>query len=105
MSDLLAESLDYPGTYIRLAELMVRDLADLCLIDVAEPDGRIVRLAAVHADPSKQPVADRLLNEYPPVAGGTHPVARVIATGVPAFAPEMDPEFLQSTTRDEEHLP
>ena len=104
VSDLLAESLDYPGTYIRLAELMVRDLADLCLIDVAEPNGRIVRLAAVHADPSKQPVADRLLNEYPPVAGGTHPVARVIATGVPAFAPEMDPEFLRSTTRDEEHL-
>ncbi len=103
-SELLALSLDYPATFPKLAELVVGDFADICLIDVIEPDGSIERAAAAHRDRAKQPLVDRLRTDYPPDPAGEHPVARVSRTGVPEFRPVMSKEFLRATTRDDEHF-
>ena len=102
--ELLSESLEYPAVFQRLAGVVVEELADLCLIDVLEPSGTLQRVAAAHADPAKQPLADRLLRDYAPRTEGMHPVSRVIRTGVPEFAAEMPEEFLRSTTNDDEHF-
>jgi serine phosphatase RsbU (regulator of sigma subunit) len=102
--ELLSESLDYPAVFQRLAGVVVEELADLCLVDVVEPSGGLERVAAAHADPAKQHLADRLLRDYAPRREGMHPVSRVIRTGVPEFATEMPEEFLRATTRDEEHF-
>ncbi len=49
---VLSSSLDYEQTLVDVAGLIVRDLADWCMIDVVEPDGQPKRLVAVSADPS-----------------------------------------------------
>jgi PAS domain S-box-containing protein len=102
-SELLAASLDYPGAFEKLARRIVVDFADLCLIDVSDSRGKISRVAAVHHDPLKQPIADRLRTQYAPVAGGAHPAASVVESAKSRFAPIMSDDFLRSTCRDEEH--
>lgn len=104
VSELLSQSLDYAETFSRLAELVVRDMTDLCLIDVITEEGSIERVAAVHADPALQPLADRLRRDYVPMATGPHPVARVIRSGKPEFSAVMPEDYLRSTTRDQEHF-
>jgi PAS domain S-box-containing protein len=103
-SELLAASLDYPGAFEKLARRVVVDFADLCLIDVTDLRENISRVAAVHHDPGRQPLVDRLGAEYPPVAGGAHPAASVVRSGESQFAPIMSDEFLRSTCRDDEHF-
>lgn len=100
---LLSDSLDYPESFHRLAEISVPFLADLCLIDVAEGDS-IQRMAAVHADPAKQQLVHALEARYPPDPSGDHPAVRVIRGGVSELRGEMSEEFLRATTRDSEHL-
>jgi serine phosphatase RsbU (regulator of sigma subunit) len=104
VSELLSESLDYPAVFERLAGLVVEELADLCLIDVLDGSDNLQRVAAVHADPAKQPLADRLRVRYAPRVDGEHPVSRVIRSGVPELSREMPHDFLRTTTRDAEHL-
>jgi PAS domain S-box-containing protein len=103
ISELLAVSFDYPHTFVRLAQRVVQDLADICLIDIVGEAGAIERVAAVHRDPHLQPLTDRLGAEYAPKASGPHPVAGVLATAAPLHASEMTDEFLRATCQDEEH--
>ena len=57
---MLSASLDYEDTLRRATRLLVPDLADWCLIDIAEEDGRVNQLAAAHADPEKEELLPRL---------------------------------------------
>ena len=59
-SDVLARATGYTETLERLAAVAVPTLGDLCLIDVLGDDGQVVRLAARHADPTRQSLADEL---------------------------------------------
>jgi PAS domain S-box-containing protein len=110
VSEFLAEatgtlmgSLDYRESLQRLARLAVPFLGDICLVDMADGPA-VVRMAAVHADPAKQPLVDRLAEEYPPDPFGSHPAVRAMVTGASAFAADMSDDFLRATTRDEDHL-
>src|SRR4029078_11372311 len=82
---------------------VVGGLPDLCLIAAQTDEGGIERVAAVHRDPTKQALADLLRTRYPPDPAGKHPVSRVISTGAAEWLPDMSPEFLRKTTRDDEH--
>ncbi len=101
-SELLATSLDYRATFVRLAQLAVQGLADLCLVDVVAENGSIQRLAAAHADPKWRSLAARLQKDYSPSSTGSDPVVRVIRSGKPEYSPQMTETFLRQTTRDEE---
>ena len=103
-SELLATITDYPAAFVQLAELIVESLADLCLIDLVEDPGGIVRVASVHRDPKLQHFADALRERYAPIRGGRHPVARVVQSGEAALGAEMPDDFLKEITRDAEHL-
>ncbi len=102
VSELLAVSVDYPATFVRLAELVVREIADLCLIDLVQESGTLERVAAVHANPSKQPLAASLRG-YAPRTGSSHPVARALATGE-AQVFSGSARTLRAITQGEEHL-
>jgi serine phosphatase RsbU (regulator of sigma subunit) len=102
VSTILAATLDYEKGFERLARAAVPVLGDLCLIDVFEA-GRIRRVAARHADPDKQALADELGRKYPPELAGRHPATDVILRGASHMTEEMTDEFLRETTRDEEH--
>jgi PAS domain S-box-containing protein len=103
-SELLATSLDYEATIVRLAQLAVQGLADLCLVDVVAENGSIQRLAAAHTDPKWRSLTARLQKEYPPSPTGSDPVVRVIRSGRPEYSPHMTEAFLRQTTRDQEHF-
>ena len=49
----LENTLDHQDTLTRIARLMVRDLADFCIVDVLEDGANPRRMKAVHRDPTK----------------------------------------------------
>jgi serine/threonine-protein kinase RsbW len=104
VSQLVANARDDAEVLDRLAQAAVPTLADLCLIDVLRGDGRLVRVAARHADPELQEVVDELRDHYAPDPAGDHPSAEVIRSGRIRWSPVMSAEFLDSTTLDDHHL-
>jgi serine phosphatase RsbU (regulator of sigma subunit) len=101
---VLSGSTDYADSLARLATIAVPELADLCLIDVREADGKISRMAAVHADPSKAGLVAELEASYPPARGSSHPSNDVLVTGSSSWSATMSDEYLRQTTRDERHF-
>ena len=72
---LLARSLDYETTLTRVTRLAV-GLADVCLVDIVQPDGSIHRLAGAHRDPEQQSLVDNVVKHS-----------------------QLDPEALEGVTR------
>ncbi len=84
----LASSLDYDATIQSLARVCVPALGDFAVVDVLEEDGRIRRVAAAHAEPAREEVAQEL-RAYPPNPDAEwHPAVRTIHTGRPVV---LDP--------------
>lgn len=102
-ADALARASGFSETLASLARAAVPTLGDLCLIDVLDEDGTIRRVAAVHADPSRRRLAERL-RAWPPDPTGNHPAARVMRERRSHWGTEMAPGFLAVTTRTSEHL-
>jgi signal transduction histidine kinase len=50
----LASSLDYKHAIATLAKLIVPNIADICVIDLAEPDGALRRAAVSHRDTERE---------------------------------------------------
>jgi PAS domain S-box-containing protein len=57
---VLASTLDYEETLDNVARLAVRDLADVCIIDVVDEDGRIRRRKVMSRDPGQGWLCDVL---------------------------------------------
>ena len=86
----------------RLAAVAVPALGDICLIDVVDSNGKLVRLAAKHADPRRQAMTDEL-GRHAPDMGGTHPGALALRTGRSQWSTDMTDDFMRSTTRGDRH--
>lgn len=102
-ADALARTSGFSDTLQALAEVAVPTLGDLCLIDVAVDSGGVARMAAVHADPSRRALADRL-RFWPPDPEGNHPSVVVMRERRSHWSTEMAEDFLAATTRNAEHL-
>ncbi|HKY51563.1 MAG TPA: ATP-binding protein [Candidatus Limnocylindria bacterium] len=103
-SERLGGSLEYSETLRTAAEVAVPDFADWCVVDVVDA-GRISRGAVAHADPAKQPLAQRLHETYPPdVASSRGPIGRAITTGREELNSDTSDEFLQRVARDADEL-
>ena len=85
----LAASLDYEETLRRATRLVVPDLADWCLLDIAEEDGRVHQLAAAHADPEKEDLLRQLgeLRSFGEEDPGS--TAQVLRTGRSVLLPGL----------------
>ncbi len=99
---LLAASLDYEQTVSQLAQLAVRDIADLCVVDVVDAGGELRRLNVTSRDRSKESVCEALMRlpvprEYSPF------FASVLQTGAPVLVPEVLPEAVASWAESEQH--
>jgi PAS domain S-box-containing protein len=102
-AQVLSEVFDYRDMVKRLAQVAVPVLADLCLIDIAEEDGQVRRMAAWHADPQKRSLTEELRTRYPPDPEGRHPMVEVMRSGRSQWSHHMTDEFLRETSRDERH--
>ena len=100
---LLSSLHDDAATLDALARLAVPALADLCLIDMVQDDGTVVRAAAAHADRARQALADEL-RQYPPDPRGLHPAMLALRSGRPEVTDQVDHAELAATARNAAHL-
>jgi signal transduction histidine kinase len=101
-SAALDASLDPATTLRSFAQLIVPQVADWCVIDLVE-DGRIRRVAGVHADASRQPLLDELQERYPPHDGSSQPTVRVLRSGRPEVHRALDAARVHELAVDAEH--
>ncbi len=100
---LLSSSLDQATTLERLAGLVVPALADLCVIDLVDDDGGVVRVASAHGEEGHRRLVEEL-RRFPPRTNPRNPVERVLATGQPQAATHVDEATLRDIARDADHL-
>src|SRR5262249_37849856 len=99
---LLAESLEAEQVLARLAQLVVRSLADWCEFDLIE-DGQIHRPAGAHADPAKPPLLEELARRYPPDWDSAHPQLETLRSGKSLLLPDVSDEYVERHTVDAAH--
>jgi hypothetical protein len=49
----LVDTLDYGDTLTRIARLVVRNLADFCILELVDGDGKLRRMKVLHRDQGK----------------------------------------------------
>ena len=91
---VLASSLDYHKTLERLAQLLVPDLADWCVIDLVEGDGELHRVGIAAGDPTRESQGREWLRTHPADAGALHGIYEVIRTGEPEYLNDVSQELL-----------
>jgi PAS domain S-box-containing protein len=100
---VLASSLDYEQTLATVGQLVVRDLADWCIVDIMERDEQLARLKVVSGDPSKIGVARQL--EQIPLDLNRPSLARpVIESRRPVVLERISPRDVESFAQSAEHL-
>src|SRR5262249_55640109 len=99
----LSSSLDYETTLNNVAALAVPAIADICVVDILDGDGKLRRLSVVLADPAGTE-RTRQLGEPPLNPDAPHGPARVLRTGEPELVTEVTAEMLVSSARSPEHL-
>ena len=93
-SKQLAGSLDRETTLANVVQLAVQHLADWCLLDLLEEDGKVRRLAASDGDPTRERLARSFSGVYELAAEEASVVCRVIRTGRPEVYARVDEEDL-----------
>jgi len=101
-SAVLASSLHYPSTLASVAELSVPEMGDGCIVDVADHEARLERLAVAHVDVSKVDVLYGLWEWYPEPADPPYGPPNVFRTGQAELA-EISEEMLRAVARDDMH--
>ena len=100
----LAESIDYETTLNRLAELMVPDHADWCVIDLLQEGSNICRRVAVRTNRKEmESFADEFLRNYVPDLNRPHPILKAIETGQSDYTLEADDSWVGPRARDDRH--
>ncbi|HET9492863.1 MAG TPA: PAS domain S-box protein [Chloroflexia bacterium] len=100
---VLAPSIDYRTTLENVARLVVRSLADYCIMYLLEEDRQINRTAGAHSEPEKERLLADLLR-YSPGQGVNDLVARVISTGEPLMMVEIPRGVLEAHAYDSTQL-
>lgn len=100
----LAGSLDYAATLKNVAELMVPQWADWCVVDLFDEAGRPQNVAVAHSDPQKVELVREMRRVYPPRLTDEIGAGRVTRTGAAQCVPEIDDALLRDLAKDERHL-
>lgn len=104
VSPLLAEeSLDYEQVFAQLSRLVVRFLADWCVVDLLE-NGQIRRLTGAHRDASRERLLEELRRRFPPRWDTSHPAVEVLRRGEPLLLVDLTDEDVRRMCVDEEHF-
>jgi hypothetical protein len=102
-SRILATTLQPEDTIKQLAQLVVPQLADWCIIQVVDDQGEIRPVELTHSDPRKVELAWRVASRWPvPSVDGS--AAAAIRTGESTLVAHIEPFMLTARAVDEEHL-
>ncbi|MBV9097552.1 MAG: SpoIIE family protein phosphatase [Frankiaceae bacterium] len=99
----LSGSLDYRETLSAVAQLLVPQLADWCVIQVLD-GGELTNVGLAHFDPAKVAWAEQNSGRYPTDMDAPTGAPNVIRTGQSELYAEIPEELLEAAAVDEEHL-
>jgi signal transduction histidine kinase/FixJ family two-component response regulator len=100
---LFGSSLEYEDTLDNVAQMAVRDLADLCIIDVVDEAGKASRLRVKSRDASLAPLCD-LFMRIPLEQNPTYWFRMVVQNRRSVLMEHLSPEMIDSFSRDEADL-
>jgi PAS domain S-box-containing protein len=94
--------LRYESSLADVAPLVARDLADLVVFFVVQPDGDLYRVAAATRDPTQAWIAEAITSMRATVRPD-HPTRRVVRDREP-YLRQYTPESMEATAEHPEHL-
>jgi PAS domain S-box-containing protein len=103
VGEVLATTLEFEDTLTNIAQLVVDNLADLCIINLIDDDGVARRARVFCRDPTKAWVCDTLMR-MPPGHEHVRNAQSVLETRKPTLIAEVTPELIQSWAASDEHL-
>lgn len=99
---VLADTLDFEETLARIADLAVREFADLCLVVIAGDDDELRRAKVTSRDPSKAGLC-KVLARLPLDRRRPHLLRSVLETRRPMLLQSPSEETIASFAESEEH--
>lgn len=98
----LAGTLEYERVLSAVARLSIPELADWCIVDVAEDGGEPRRMEVAHRDPARAPLAAAIRAfKLDHAARRRLPVAQALRSRAPVLIPDYTDERLQAETGGE----
>lgn len=102
-SKILSSSLDYNVTLASIANLVVSAIADFCVIDLLQNDGRMHRVAVKGADYRKQKIA-KIMFKFPPDPRNREAIYDAARRARPILIKKVTKKWLENSSRiPEEH--
>jgi PAS domain S-box-containing protein len=98
---VLSESLDYSATMARLAQLLVPELADWCMVGMLEND-EFHTLAVAHVDPGKVALARSLQTGRPLLSDSPLGISAVLRTGKSRVVTDITDEILVAASHGDD---
>ena len=99
-SRVLGSSLDYETTLGNLARLVVPQLGDFCVVDLAEEGKRIRRVAVADIDPKREELVWRIARQHPLSVHSAPSYSRVLSTGESTWLPEVTDQICLALPED-----
>jgi PAS domain S-box-containing protein len=101
---ILASSLDYQQTLRNVAHVALPALADWCMVELIDADGRREQNVIAHRDPAQAELAVRMRNLEPAEIRPEQAVGRVLASGESVLVSDVTDEHLVRVSQSEEQL-
>jgi signal transduction histidine kinase len=101
---VFAESQEYEATLSAIAHLVLPYLGSWCAVDVCEENGTMRRVAVIHPDPSKLPLARALEKGWPPEVDDVVGAPAVMRTRRTVSIPEVTDALMRRMARTPENL-
>jgi PAS domain S-box-containing protein len=103
-ASVLANSLEFETTLQQVAELALPAFADGCMVELADPEGRLMPVAVAHVDREKVALMRELRERYPAEARAPRGVGHVFRTGDSELYSELDPSELRQGTAEDRQV-
>lgn len=100
----LEDGVDYEKIVCSLAELLVRDFATWCTIDLLQDDGQVARVGAAHRESEMLEAVREMQNRYPPSPKAQRGVYRVISTRNSILIPHVSNSQWADRAESPDHL-
>jgi PAS domain S-box-containing protein len=95
--------LRYESSISDVAHLVARDLADLVVFFLVQPDGELQRVAAATRDPAQEWIADAIMTALRSTVRADHGARQVVRDRKPIIT-QFTPESFEKAAENPEHL-